>query len=476
MSHTRAIAHNTITQIVSKVFSTLLGLLAVAMMTRYLGTEKFGWYITTVTFLQFVGIISDFGLTIVTSQMMSEPNYEKTKLFKNLISYRFFSALLFFVLSPTLTAFFPYPEEVKTAIWLSSISFFCIAINQVFIGFYQSKLKMYIQVIGELTGRLVLVAGIWLAVYKDSGFMPIMAVIVLSSISYTLIMWLWAKKDTAVGFDFDWKIWQAITQKMWPIAVAVIFNVIYLRGDTILLSFFRSQSEVGIYGAAYRVIDIYSQLAMMIMGVITPLLTFYWSRNLKDEFSKYYQQAFDAVMLLAVPILVATLILAKKIMIFVAGQEFSLSGVALQILSLAVFGVYIGAIFGHTIVAINKQKQAMWVYITDAILTLIGYLIFIPRFGMYGAAWMTVFSEFYAGIGLFLIARTSSKSKIKTRTLGKIIAASLIMGVIIYLTRNAPILILVVIGGAAYILSLIILKAISKETLQEIFSKKNLPT
>ena len=59
MSTARAIAQNTAIQISGKAVSTLLGLAAIAMMTRYLGVEKFGWYITAIGFLQFVGIFSD---------------------------------------------------------------------------------------------------------------------------------------------------------------------------------------------------------------------------------------------------------------------------------------------------------------------------------------------------------------------------------------------------------------------------------
>ena len=51
MTTTRNIAHNTAYQLAGKILSTFLGVLALGMMTRYLGTEKFGWYVTTISFL-----------------------------------------------------------------------------------------------------------------------------------------------------------------------------------------------------------------------------------------------------------------------------------------------------------------------------------------------------------------------------------------------------------------------------------------
>jgi len=472
MSTTRKIAHNTIIQIVGKVFSTALGLLALGMMTRYLGTEQFGWYITTISFLGFIGILIDFGLIPVTAQMMSEPKHDKKELFRNLISFRFFTALIFLAIAPAIALLFPYPTQVKQAIALTAIAFLGVTMNQVFLGYYQTKLKMHIQVIGENVGRIVLVIGLWLLMARNASFLPLMTVVVLNSLAYTAVLWIWAKRDTSVSFGFDWNIWKSIMTKMWPIAISIIFNVIYLKGDIIILSLFKTQTEVGIYGAAYRVIDILAQTAMMLMGVMLPLLAFAWSRKIKTDFKKYYQQAFDAMMLLALPMMVGTIVLADKIMYIVGGEDFIISGKPLQILAIAVFGVYLGAVFGHAAVAINKQKQTIWIYVSNAIITLIGYLIFIPKFGMYGAAWMTVFSELYAGLLLWATIKHYTKEKLQLKTFAKIILASAVMGSILLLLPNLNIFILIILGITIYGVMITLSKVISKETLREIITIK----
>lgn len=470
MSTTRAIAHNTAFQITGKIISTFLGLLAIGMMTRYLGAEKFGWYVTTITFLQFVGILIDFGLIPVTAQMLSEPQFDKQKLFKNLLGFRLISAITFLAIAPLIALLFPYPMEVKIAISFTTISFLAISMNQIFTGFYQNTLKMHLQAIAENVGRLFLVVGLWFLIQQKASFIPIMITIAASSVVYCLIMWVMANKYSRASLAFDWQIWKTIIKKMWPIAISVIFNVIYLKGDTILLSLFRTQSEVGLYGAAYRVIDILAQTAMMVMGLMLPLMAYNWSRNLKEGFKKHYQQSFDAIMLLAVPVTIGLIVLSEKIMVLVAGNSFIMSGAALRILAIAVFGVFLGAIFGHTAVAINRQKQTMWIYISDAILTLAGYLIFIPKYGMYGAAWMTVFSELYAGILLWLVIRHYSQEKIQLKTFSKILFSGAIMAIAILSFYKLHVIILAVIAVVIYAALIIATRAISKETLKEILS------
>lgn len=469
---TRKIAHNTIVQIIGKIISTALGLLALGMMTRYLGQEKFGWYITAISFLQFAGIIIDFGLIPVTAQMLSEPNADKTKLIQNLFGFRLLTATVCFVLAPGIALFFPYPPEVKAAIALSAISFIGISLNQILTGFYQTELKMHISALADLIGRIVLVVGMWLLIYRQASFLPIIILIVLSNLVQTAYLWIRAIDLTKIGFQFDWLEWKKIIARMWPIAISIIFNVVYLRGDVILLSIYKSQNEVGLYGSAYRVLDIISQLGMLMMGVMLPLMAAAWSRGLKDEFAKWYQQSFDMLMFFAIPTTAGAILLSEKIMILVGGVEFSSASLILQLLSLAVFGVYLGAVFGHTAVALNKQKQTMWIYLSDAVITLIGYLLFIPRYGAIGAAWMSVFSELYAGILLFVTISYFSKVKLRLNTFMKIILSSFIMSIVILQIKNYPLFIIVPIGMITYATTLIATKGISLSTIKEIISIK----
>src|SRR3990167_5347947 len=475
MSTTKKIAQNTAIQIVGKAVSTLFGLVALGMLTRYLGNEQFGWYITALTFLQFVGILIDFGLIPVTAQMVSEATENKETLLQNLLGFRFVTAVIFLGIAPLIAIFFPYPSEVKIAIGFMTISFLAISMNQIFTGLYQEKLAMHIPVLGEIAGRIALVVSVWLLITMKQGFLPLMGAVTGASLIFTAVLWGSAGTYIKPTFRFDWPVWKKIMTKMWPITLAIVFNVIYLRGDTLLLSLYRSQGEVGLYGAAYRVIDILTQIAMMLIGVLLPLLAYSWSRGLKNEFRQRLQQSFDVMIFIGAPMMIGVAALSEKIMVLVAGNNFAAAGAPLRVLALAVLGLYLWAIFGHTAVAINKQKQTLWIYISSAGLTLLGYLIFIPKFGMSGAAWMTVFSEMFTGTLLFLVVRHYAKESLQFAAAGKIIFSALVMGGIIWLLREQSLFLLIPIGIAAYGSFVFGLGAISKQTMQEILSFRKPP-
>ncbi|NCF75328.1 MAG: oligosaccharide flippase family protein, partial [Xanthomonadaceae bacterium] len=142
MRLTQKIAYNTIIQTIGKFISLSLGVVAFGIMTRYLGTERFGQYTTVVAFLQFFAILADMGLMLITVQMISRPNIDEEKILSNIFTLRFFASIAFFSIAPIVSLFFPYPKIVKIAISIFTISFFFLSLIQVLTGLFQKKLKI----------------------------------------------------------------------------------------------------------------------------------------------------------------------------------------------------------------------------------------------------------------------------------------------------------------------------------------------
>ncbi len=471
-SLTKKIFQNTIVQIAGKIVSTILGLLTIMIMMRYFGAEQFGWYVTAVGFLQFIGILSDFGFTITTSALLGEAKFEKRALINTIFTWRFITAIVFNGLAPLLILFFPYPPAVKMAVTIISVSFFTIALNQVFMGYYQAELKIHIQTIGELIGRATLLALVWLFSHGGVSFLSIMLAISLSAICNTAFLWI---KSRGISFSLNKNISKALWRKIQPVALSVIFNAFYLYGDRVLLPLFAPVEQVAYYGAAYRILDIITQVAALMMGLMLPLIAYSWSRGQHQDFNQRSQWAFEMVMILVIPMLAGVLVLAKPIMNLLGGADFIPASGVLQVLILSIFGIGLGMIFGHINLAIGRQKQAMWVYASAAVLAVTAYLFFIPRYGMYGAAFVTVISEFYVGLLLLFLAYRYSHSLPRFFSLFKIILAGAVMGLSIYLLPTLQLGWSITVGALIYGILILVMGVIPKKTLKEIFSKQTQP-
>jgi O-antigen/teichoic acid export membrane protein len=59
---------------------------------------------------------------------------------------------------------------------------------------------------------------------------------------------------------------------------------------------------------------------------------------------------------------------------------------------------YLGHLVGFTLIVKGKQKLILFIGIISLIVNIGGNLLFIPRFGIVGAAWVTVVTEAVAGL------------------------------------------------------------------------------
>ncbi|OGL67097.1 hypothetical protein A3B21_04800 [Candidatus Uhrbacteria bacterium RIFCSPLOWO2_01_FULL_47_24] len=504
MSLTRAVARNTFVQLIGRVISIALALIVVAIMTRALGPDGFGGYSIIIAFLQFFGITVDFGLTLTANRMLSEIHNspqppltlrggdnsnpplkirggaggvmnDASRLMSNLMTLRFVSAIVFLGLAPLVALFFPYPPEVKQGILLTSFSFLAVIMGQTLTPIFQKELRMGYVVVAELIGRVVLLAGVTLAAYFSAGLLWFMAAVVAGSIAQYIATRKAASKFIKLRFAFDREIWKKIIRTSWPIGVSIIFNLIYLKADTIILSVLRPQAEVGFYGAAYRVIDQFTAVATMFIGLVLPPLTAAWVAGNRERFTRIYQGAFDAYTIIAFPLMVGALMLGTKLMAFVAGANFAASGTVLGILMLGMVAIFFSTLFGHVIVVLNKQKPMILGYAATAVLGLTAYALVIPHYGMFGAAWTTVGTEFLIMLITFMVVSRVTKLKPNNFVLWRSILASAIMGYTLYIFSTYHFLVLLFGGTLIYGIALFALGGIKKEMIREILSIRSLP-
>lgn len=478
MSLKKKVALNTLIQIIGKIISTFIGLLSLALITRYLGLAGFGEYTTIITFLTFFAVAADLGLTLVTAQMISVKDDDENKILNNLFSFRLFSSLIVLGLAPLVVIFFPYSLEIKIGIIITLSAFVFPALNQVLIGLFQKKLRMDLDVIAEILSRIALLIGIILTRQFSLGLTGILIATVLSAAVSFLFHYIFSFKFTTIKLGFDFSIWKKIISKSWPLAITIVLNLIYLRADTLFLSIFRSVTEVGLYGATYRIIDVLTTIPFMFAGLILPILTRAKVDGQADYFKKVLQKSFDFMLILAIPLVLGAQFLGRPIMIFAAGNDFAESGKILQLLIIAVAFIFLGTMFSHAIIALDKQKKMIGFYIFTSLSALAGYLWLIPKFSYYAAAGVTIYSEVLIAIcSAYCVFRYSHflpNLKMALRSL----ASTLVMGVFLYfftpLYQNTLVglIFLLLIASLVYFLVLFLLGGIKLTSFKEFFSKK----
>lgn len=454
---TKALAKNTALQIVGKSLATLFGLLTVAVLTRYLGTAGYGQLTIALTFLSIFAVIVDFGLTLTTTQMISEHKAQEEALLGNLLSLRVISAVVFLALAPVAALAFPYDNVVKIAIAVGAFSYLFGTTSQMLVGVFQKRLVIGRFVIAELLNRGGVLLATVLAPAFGLGVVGIMWILVAGNAIQLIAILAFAGKYVKLRLQLKWQTWKEIIARSWPIGASIFFNLIYLRGDIVFLSLFRDEAEVGLYGAAYKVVDVVAAVPVMFMGLALPMLVVAWSSKKRKQYTTQLQQYLDFLAIIALPIAFGSISVGPELMELIAGPEFRASGEILRVLGPAAAIVFFGSLFGHAIVSVNKQKPMTWGYLAVAVLTVAGYLIFIPRHGMWAAAWLTLASEaLITTVTLIVVMKVSSfRPKMKIPAIATLAAAIMFTGLYIFPITN--VLIEIILGALIYTVSLVAL-------------------
>jgi O-antigen/teichoic acid export membrane protein len=189
------------------------------------------------------------------------------------------------------------------------------------------------------------------------------------------------------------------------------------------------------------------------------------------------QQTIDLFALIAIPFIFGAWALGVPLMTAVK-PDLVLAGQLLWVLVPAAVIVFFGSLFGHTVVAIQAQRPMTWNYCVVAILGIIGYLVLVPPFGAWGAAWVTLACESAIAILAMVVVRKHWKEKISFGICMKAIFASVIMFVVlkgmqIPLASFSPLVSLalsLVVGALLYIGAIALLKGPTLRDAKRLFS------
>jgi len=463
MSLGKQIAYNTFLQTVAKIIGTILAVIAFGMMARYLDQKGFGAYTTITAFLQFFGILVDMGLSVIAIQLVSEIGHDHKKNFDNIFTIRLISGIIIYAIAPFAVLLFPYSPEIKLGVLIMAPSFFLSSMIQLSTTIYQVRLKMGVPMMADIISKAFLIAGIALAAGMNWGLAGVLVVIFLNNLVQWSVLFFYSRQWALPRLAFDRAIWRIIFDRTWPIALSILCNVVYLRMDTVILSLFRPQADVGIYGAAFRVVEVLMTFPIMFIGLTLASFARAWSSGDHRQFARYFQKTFDFMGLTAFPLIVGTFFTGTAVMTLVAGSSFEESGILLKLLIVATGAIFFGSLFGHLINIINEQKKMLVGYFSVALVAVVAYLIFIPRYGYWAAASITILTEVliaFIGFGVFFAkTRIIPQFGYVIKTFG----ASCCMGIFLYAFPHLNLAIQIVGACIVYCAALYLMGGLTKE-------------
>jgi O-antigen/teichoic acid export membrane protein len=474
MSISRKIAYNVVFSSTAKILSTATALVGIGLITRHLGQDGFGLYATALAFLPLFGAVGDWGLPQTTAMRIAKPEADEKKIVANAIGLRIFISIAILILTPIIIPLLPYPYELKIAILIVASSYVLSSLYQILIGMFQKRIMMDRVTGAELIGKIIQVGLIFLGVYFHWNFYLIVGTLFINMLVNFLLIFLLSRKFLVFKPNFNFSYWKDILKQSLPIGLATALTFVYFRSSTILLSILRPPEDVGIFGAAQKVIENISFFPAMIVGLTMPLFSHYISKD-KKKFQYLVNENYKIFFVLVVPLLIGGILLADKIIYLIAGPEFVKSIPVLQVNLLALGLIFFGTLFMNIMIAAKLERSIFWALLICAVVNVSGNLFFIPQFpnnAFLVPAVISVITEVLVVVltGYFIWKKLKFFPRLEN--FFQILLAGLLMGVPIYFLKNLNFFLLLLIGMAIYGICLLALRIISREELSALFVKK----
>mgnify|MGYP001008071776 FL=1 len=412
---TTKVAANTIYQVIGKVISMSITMLAVIIITRTYGREDYGAFSLMQSWPALFFVIVDFGINAVAARELSRDWSKANKYLGNILVIRFLFSLLIVVFLSIVLSFFPYSLELKNGIRLGLLILVTQSLYSTTNIFFQVKLKYDLSTIAYICGYIV----IFLLIIILSGLkIDIMWVnfsyVVGGVITFILSLLFLKKLGVVPIFSFDKNLFKYLITSSLPIGIMFIFSQMSFKEDALMLSILKLPSSyelsntesVAIYSLAYKVFEVLLVLPTFFMNSVYPVLVLDMEKGesiLKKTFSKVIHfSLFSGVLVGLLGIIFAPL--AIRIL---GGEGFNQSIGVLKILSGGIFIFYLTSPISWLIMTLGYQKYLPWIYFVSFSFNMILNLIFIPKYSFYGASWITIASEFIVLILLLIFARKS---------------------------------------------------------------------
>jgi O-antigen/teichoic acid export membrane protein len=442
-----------------------LALVTMIHLARVLEPEAYGMLVWALAFVAYFHLLPDLGLSVLGAREVARTPAEAREIARSVLSIRLPLAAVTIALYLAAVVLLPAPPLFKFVIAVQGGALIAAAISLEFV--YQGVERM-----GILAVRNVLVAILTLigaiVFVRQPADVPVAAGILVTSMLIGNVWILFAFRRDFGSLRLPRPSitrWRPLLSQSLPIAASLILVTINLNIDQLLLGVLRSAEEVGLYGAAYRILLAATIPAQIIVMAFLPSLSrAYGSRDGMCERGR----AFARVILpIGLPLCLAGALLAPELMA-IFGPQYAPAAVAFSILMVQGGFFYIQQLYAQALIAWNEQRRLLYALGIGGITNVLLNLLLIPRYGMEGAAIATVGAEVaIVGCLVFIFRRLALP------LYGRELARAMVLGVVAIVAvglgravLGLPLLATLALTGSFIIVSAVALRLITVDDLR----------
>lgn len=387
-----------------RVASLAAGLIATAVLARLLGPATYGTYLLVISYATILQLVADSGLYLTMTKEIARHPAAAQLLLSHAAAVRLSLLALAAGIGTALASALPSLRGALPVYLLVVGGLTAQSLSQLLMGVFQHQQVVWRAVVGDLGARavhLVLLGG--LVAVRAVTLITAAAALAISLLAGFVIHQALAPQRITT-LSFERRIWSRLLRASWPLGALLILNALYFKTDLLIISLFRAPAEVGQYGAAFRLVESALFFPAMLGGLLLPRITEAVGRPV--HVSRLLSEGVLVAGTGGLLLLVVLSLKASPIISLIAGSQYTAAATLLRILGIALALMFVGNIFGYALVALERQRDLLRLYVVLVGVNALANLVVVPRFGAAGAALVTVGVEaLSASVAALLVMR-----------------------------------------------------------------------
>lgn len=361
-----------------------------------LGSESYGLYYSLFNLSFIFSIIIDPGITnynnrhIAQNEHLLSASFSKISVTKFILSGLYIISLTIYAI---LLGFNTYEWQLCGLLVLGQIfNSFTLYNRSNLAGMHLFKTDTLISILDKLI-MIALCAPILLFGLFKNAF-DIRTFVMLQTLSFAgsaIISFYFVKKHTHFfTFNITRPEIIQILKNSYPYAILASLMLIYTKADTVLIKEFypSGNKEVGIYAAAYRLIDALNMIAVLFSGLLYPI----FAKMIKDkqEVKQLVKTAFSILVLPSIILAIFAAMNANNILAFLSDNHAEESADVFRIIIFSFVFICNGYVFGTLLTANGNIRLLNKIALIGVLLNFTLNILYIPMYGAIASAYISI--------------------------------------------------------------------------------------
>lgn len=461
--------------LIGMVISNLSFTLGISIISRKFGPEKFG---EVNSFVAFIAIFIPMITQGASNYYMRE--YSKRENNDEISAFLQYTVPVFCILATLFSLFFLVFHIYKIPTIYQIAYIFLILLSQaidiqwLYRAKEATKVIAYSMCVGAVANILFIIAMLF---FHSLTVGTYLIAISLSKLISSILLYKINKENKksirliffAIKPQYFLRIFSKRNLPIILLSISGLLNLLYLKSDIVILTFFGFKLEAGYYSSAYTIINMIFLLRSTMLSTVMPSLI----RSLNKSYEAYIKMLnlYLKIGAIAGIVITGTVYFFSKPIIFILfGEQYFSAIPVLNILLVMNLVVFLNLGLSASLIIFKKDKEFMIATCIAALINIIGNLIFVPFYGMYAAAWTTLIAETFIVIYALLILNSIHSDnyfKLFWESTKKIISIGIIIFLtIVYLNERIKTIndnyFMYILNVLAFLISFIILCYISK--------------